>query len=67
MLKTNQLPPSNYSIKFFRTLGEFTRLLKQEKLNKRQMLKRQMLSKKFHEIRKVKLLKTNPLKLTTMK
>ena len=50
MLKTIQLPHSNYLITYYKTLDEFTRLLRSEKLNKRQMfwknLKLQILSNK---------------------
>ena len=38
MLKTIQLPLSNYLITHYQTLDEVTWLLRQEKLNKRQML-----------------------------
>ena len=38
MLKTVQLPPSNYLITHYQLLDEVTWLQRQEKLNKRQML-----------------------------
>ena len=37
MLKTIILPPSNYLITYYQTLYEVIWLLRQEKLNKRQM------------------------------
>ena len=72
MLKAIQLPPSNYLIKYYQTLDAFTWQLRQEKINKTQIFKTKKLKKncKFYQTisksRKVKLLKTNPLKLKTM-
>ena len=37
MLKTIQLPPSNYVITYYQTMDEVTWLLRQEKINKIQM------------------------------
>ena len=71
-MKIIQLPPSNYLIIYhtIKTLDEATWLLRLEKLNKRQMfgknLKKCKFCLKISQIRKVKLLKINPLKLTTI-
>ena len=70
MLKAIQFPPSNYLIKYCQTLDAFTWQLRQEK-NKIHVLKKKLEKNcKFYQTisksRKVKLLKTNPLKLKTM-
>ena len=67
MLNTIPLPPSNYLIKYYQTLNEVTW---QEKLKDKcfgkNLKKIANFIKKFYKIRKVKLLKQNPLKITTM-
>ena len=66
MLKTIQLPPSNYLITNHQTLDEVTWLLRQEKLNDLKKLeKNRKFKQKISKIRKVKWLKTNLLKPTT--
>ena len=70
MLKAIQLPPSNY-LKNCQTLDAFTWQLRQEKSIKIQIFKKKLEKNcKFYQTisksRKVKLLKTNPLKLKTM-
>ena len=71
MLKAIQLPPSNYLKKYCQTLDAFTWQLRQEKSIKIQIFKKKLEKNcKFYQTisksRKVKLLKTNPLKLKTM-
>ena len=70
MLKTVQLPPSSYLLTYYQTLDKVGWLLRQEKLNIRQMFKKNL--KKIAYFIKLflkfeKLLLTNPLKLTTMR
>ena len=69
-MKAIQLPPSNYLIRYYQTLDEVTWLLRQEKINKIDILKKfekiANFIKKTSKSRKVKLLKTNPLKLKTI-
>ena len=71
MLKAIQLPPSNYLKKYCQTLDAFTWQLRQEKSIKIQIFKKNLKKiansiKQFSKSRKVKLFKTNPLKLKTM-
>ena len=64
-----QLPPRNYLITYYQTLDEVTWLLRQEKINNTNILKFEKIAnfiKKTSKSRKVKLFKTNPLKLKTM-
>ena len=72
MLKAIQLPLAfnNYLTTYYQTVNEVTCLLRQEKISKIQMFRKKLEKNcKFYQktsSRKVKLLKTNPLKLKTM-
>ena len=70
MLITIQLPPSNYLITYYQTLDEVTWLLRQEKLKKDKCFQKFEKNCKFYhkisKMRKVKLLKTIPMKQTIM-
>ena len=72
MLKAIQLPLAfnNYLIAYYQTLDEFTCLLRQEKINKINVLKKLEKNCKFYQKTsksgKVKSLKTHSLKLKTM-
>ena len=70
MLEANELPPSNYFTTYYQTLDEVNWLLRQEKKEITDVLKKLEKICKFYQTisksRKVKLLKTNPLKLKTM-
>ena len=63
MLKAIQLPPSNYLITYYQTLDEVTRLLRNKTNVLKNLKKMANFIKKTSKSRKVKLLKTNPLKL----
>ena len=71
MLKAIQLPSSNYLITHYQTLDEVTWLLRQEKHKYNTNIFKKLennckLYQKTSKSRKVKLLKTNPLKIKTM-
>ena len=70
MLKTTQFHPISYLITYSQALLEVIWLVRQEKLKdkcfEKIFLKKCKFYQKIFKIWKVKLLKTNPLKLATM-